>query len=61
MKNLLIGIAVAVVVVALVALWVINVICNFQIDDTLSGTCAAICAMALYEGLTKRKDKSSEK
>lgn len=58
MKNLVTGIVVGVVV--LVALWVINVVCKFQIDDTLSGTCAAICAMALYEGLTKRKDKISE-
>lgn len=54
--NLLKGIAVTVAV--LVVLIVINVICNtngVELNSTVTGTTAAICAMFIYEKLTKKK------
>lgn len=55
--NLLKGIAVSVVV--LIALIAINMICNMNgvhLDAVVTGTTAAVCAMLVYGGLTKKKN-----
>lgn len=56
MKNLLKGVAVAVVVT--LVLLAINVFCNMhdvQLDAVGTGTFAAIGSMLIYEGLTKKE------
>ena len=56
MKNFLKGAAVAVVV--LIVLIVINVICNMNdidLNSVTSGPVIAVCAMLIYQGLTKNK------
>ncbi len=56
MRNLLTGIAITVVV--LIILIAINVICNMNdihLDAVVTGTCAAVSAMLIYGGLTKKK------
>lgn len=64
MKHLLKGAAVAAVV--LIALMVISIFCNMHdihLDQTATGTIAAVCAMLFYHGLIKneKKDDGNEK
>lgn len=56
--NLLKGVAVTVAV--LVVLIVINMICNMNgvsLDAVVTGTIAAVGAMLIYGGLTKKENK----
>ena len=57
--------AVAIVAAILIVLVVINVICNInghELDSVPSGTMAAVCAMLLDRGLTKKeKNKDDQK
>lgn len=57
MKNLLRG--AVVVVIVMIVLIAVNMACNLKgINlDVPTGTTSAVCAMLLYEGLTK-KEKS---
>lgn len=60
MKNLLKGVAVTVGV--LIVLIVINVFCNMHginLDPIMTGPMSAVCAMFIYNGLTKN-DKNKE-
>lgn len=53
----------AVVVAIWIVLVVINVICNMnghELDSVLSGTMAAVCAMLLDRGLTKKEKKKDD-
>lgn len=63
MKNFLKG--AAVVVAIWIVLVVINVICNMnghELDSVPTGTMAAVCAMLLDRGLTKKeKNKDDQK
>ena len=59
MKNFLKG--AAVVAAIWIVLVVINVICNMnghELDSVSSGTVAAVCAMLLDRGLTKKEKKA---
>ena len=57
--------AVAIVAAIWIVLVVINVICNInghELDSVSSGTMAAVCAMLLDRGLTKKeKNKDDQK
>ena len=53
-----------VTVIILVVLLAINVLCNIKgihLDTVVTATIAAIGAMLIYGGLTKKKDKTEEK
>lgn len=62
MKNLLKGVAITVVV--LIVLMVINVFCNMHdinLDPIKTGPISAVCAMFIYNGLTKNdKNKNDQ-
>ncbi|MCI8293144.1 MAG: hypothetical protein HFH53_06365 [Hespellia sp.] len=58
MKNFLKG--AAVVAVVTIVLIIVNVICNINgidLDSVSTGTTSAICAMFIYNGLTKDDKK----
>lgn len=59
--NLLKGIVVSAVV--LIVLIAINMICNMKgvnLDAVVTGTIAAVCAMLVYGGLTKKQNNACE-
>lgn len=51
---------VVVTVVVLAVLIVVNIICNINhinLDSTLTGVSASVCAMLIYEGLEKKAEE----
>ena len=56
--NLIKGVGITVAV--LIVLIIVNVICNMngiQLDAVVTGTVAAVGAMLVYGGLTKKKEQ----
>lgn len=58
MKNLLKGAAITVVII--IVLMLIHVFCNMHdidLDPLMTGPASAVCAMFIYNGLTKNEKK----
>jgi hypothetical protein len=56
MKKLLRGVIILAII--LVVLIIVNVICNINgvnLDSTITGTCTAVAAMLIYEGVEKKQ------